>query len=287
MVLKKNQWHSDQEKFEGSPIDTRQEGTTHFGYKEVPEDDKVKWVVRHFNAVADKYDFMNTLLSFGIHHLWKRTSVKMLELREGDAVIDICGGTGDLSLLAAKDTGRSGNIVLYDMNKAMMERGRPKVGNSLFSENISFVQGDAEKISFPDCSFDAATVGFGIRNLAHLESGLKEMYRILKPGGKFMCLEFSRPTAPLFRRMYDFYSFYIMPFLGQLIVGSRQAYTYLPESIRLFPLPSELSTILEDVGFSDVRYRRLTNGIAVVHLASKGKNPGFEDHALISHQRGV
>lgn len=270
MILKENPRHADQERSESIATDTSQKGTTHFGYKKVPENEKVKWVVRHFDAVADKYDFMNTLLSFGIHHLWKRTSVKMLELREGDAVIDICGGTGDLSLLAAKDIGLSGNIVLYDMNKAMMERGRPKVGNSLFSENIFFVQGDAEKISFPDCSFDAATVGFGIRNLTHLESGLKEMYRILKPGGKLMCLEFSRPTAPLFRRMYDFYSFYIMPLLGQLIVGSRQAYTYLPESIRLFPLPSELSAILEDIGFSDVRYRRLTNGIAVVHLARKG-----------------
>lgn len=269
MVLKGNEWHTDQERSESSATDIRQKGTTHFGYKKVPEDDKVKWVVRHFNTVADKYDFMNTLLSFGIHHLWKRTSVKMLELREGDAVIDICGGTGDLSLIAAKDIGLSGKVILYDMNRAMMERGRPKVGNSLFADSISFVQGDAEQISFPDSSFDAATVGFGIRNLTHLALGLKEIYRILKPGGKFMCLEFSRPTAPLFRRLYDVYSFYIMPFLGQIIAGSRQAYTYLPESIRLFPLPSELSGILEDIGFSDVRYRGLTNGIAVVHLARK------------------
>jgi len=253
-----------------SPHQTKQENTTHFGYKKVPEKDKVKWVVRHFNTVADKYDFMNTLLSLGIHHLWKRTSIKMLGLGKGDVVIDICGGTGDLSLLAAKDVGVSGRIILYDMNRAMMERGRPKVGKLPFGGNIFFVQGDAERIAFPDCAFDAATVGFGIRNLTHLELGLKEMHRILRPGGKLMCLEFSRPTAPLFRWLYDFYSFNIMPFLGQLFVGSKQAYTYLPESIRLFPLPDELSGILEGAGFSNVYYRRLTNGIAVVHLARKG-----------------
>ncbi len=241
----------------------------HFGYTKVSEDEKVKWVLRHFNTVADKYDFMNTLLSFGIHHLWKRTAIKLLALRKGDMVIDVCGGTGDLSLLAAKAVGASGRVILYDMNRAMMEKGRPKIAKSPFSEAIFFVQGDAERISFPDCSFDAATVGFGIRNLTHLESGFREMHRILKPNGKLMCLEFSRPTAPLFRWLYDVYSFYIMPFLGQLIVGSKQAYTYLSESIRMFPLPAELSGLLESIGFSNVRYQRLTNGIAVVHLAAK------------------
>jgi len=151
----------------------------------------------------------------------------------------------------------------------MMEKSRPKLSNSPFGKNIRLVQGDAERISFRDFSFDAAAVGFGIRNLTHLESGLEEMYRLLKPGGKFVCLEFSRPTSPLFRWLYDLYSFYIMPFLGQLVVGSKQAYTYLPESIRLFPSPAELGRTLETIGFSNVSYLRLTNGIAVVHMAEK------------------
>jgi len=251
------------------PDGAEKETTTHFGYKEVPEHDKVNWVRRHFNVVAEKYDFMNTLLSFGVHHLWKRTAIKMLGLNKGDVVIDVCGGTGDLSLLAARDIGLSGRVLLYDMNRAMMEKGRVKVKRSPFQKNILFVQGDAESICTPGSRFDAATIGFGIRNLTHMELGFKEMYRILKPGGKLMCLEFSRPITPWFRWLYDFYSFHIMPFLGKLLVGSKQAYTYLPESIRVFPLPDELGGMLENIGFSNVTYRRMTNGIAVVHLAKK------------------
>lgn len=269
MIFIKTPWQPDQEGAKNVVNDSAQDKMTHFGYKKVPEDDKVKWVARHFNTVADKYDFMNTLLSFGIHHLWKRTAIKMLGLRRGDVVIDICGGTGDLSLLAAKVVGLSGRVILYDMNKAMMEKAKPKVANSLFAKSIFFVQGDAERMSFPDSFFNAAIVGFGIRNLTHLDLGLKEIHRILKPGGKFMCLEFSRPTAPLFRWLYDVYSFYIMPFLGKIFVGSKQAYTYLPESIRMFPLPPHIAEILESMGFSDISYRKLTNGIAVVHLAKK------------------
>lgn len=260
------------QKESGSELsDADDEGMTHLGFRKVPEPDKINWVRRHFNTVADKYDFMNTLLSFGIHHLWKRMAVKMMLLEKGDVVMDVCGGTGDLSLLAVKEIGASGRVVLYDMNMAMMERGRPKVERSFFTKNIFFVQGDAERISSPDCSFDATIIGFGIRNLTHMETGFKEMYRILKPGGKLMCLEFSSPTTPWFRRVYDFYSFYIMPFVGQIITGSKQAYSYLPESIRLFPPPDELADILKSVGFSNITYRKLTNGIAVVHLAKKLK----------------
>lgn len=271
-MLNKIPWLVEQKGSICKPNDASQNGMTDFGSKKVPVGDKVKWVLRHFNAVADKYDLMNTLLSFGIHHLWKRTALRMLRLKKGDIVIDICGGTGDLSLLAAKDVDMSGRVILYDINKAMMEKGRVKVANSPFAANICFVQGDAEWISSHDCSFDAVMIGFGVRNLTHLDQGLREIYRVLKPNGKFMCLEFSRPTALLFRWLYDVYSFYIMPFLGQIIVGSKQAYTYLPESIRMFPLPTEFAGILESLGFSGVSYRRLTNSIAVVHLARKGNS---------------
>ena len=248
---------------------TVSEKTTHFGYRVVPEDEKVKWVRRHFDRVARSYDMMNTLLSFGIHYLWKRSAVKLLNLKEGDWVIDVCGGTGDLTILASRAVGPTGRVVLYDINRLMMKVGRPKVKKSSQGTEIQYIQGDAEEISFEPGSFHAAMVGFGIRNLTHMEKGFHEMYRILKPSGTLMCLEFSQPVAPFFRWLYDFYSFHIMPFLGEIIVGSKHAYTYLPESIRLFPSPTELSGILRDVGFSNVTYRRLTNGIAVIHLARK------------------
>ncbi len=245
-------------------------GTAAFGYLQVPEEEKVDWVRRHFNTVAEKYDFMNTLLSFGIHYLWKEIAVKMMALREGDRVLDLCGGTADLSLYAARDVGASGLITLCDINWKMMEFGRPKVDSSAYARRITYVQGDAEKLPLGDATFDAAMVGFGIRNLTHMEMGFKEMYRVLKPQGKLMCLEFSQPVTPWFRYLYDFYSFYLMPVIGKVLVGSRRAYTYLPESIRLFPDPDELKSILENIGFSQVTYRRFTNGIAVAHLGIKG-----------------
>jgi demethylmenaquinone methyltransferase/2-methoxy-6-polyprenyl-1,4-benzoquinol methylase len=247
----------------------RSEETANFGFRKIPAREKVKWVRHHFDTIAQKYDVMNTLLSFGIHYLWKRTAVRLLGLKPGDRVIDVCGGTGDLSILAVKKVNLPGRVVLYDINRMMMESGRRKSSNASSREKILYVQGDAENISFGSKRFDAAMVGFGIRNLTHMEEGFKEMYRVLKPGGRILCLEFSQPTAPLFRWLYDFYSFYIMPFLGLLIVGSRQAYTYLPESIRVFPLPQELSVLLEGIGFSKVTYRKLTNGIAVIHVGVK------------------
>jgi len=151
----------------------------------------------------------------------------------------------------------------------MIDSGRFKKSNAHIRKRIAYVQGNAERIAFADASFDAVMVGFGIRNVTHMEQGFREMYRVLKPGGKMMCLEFSKPANTVFRWLYDFYSFYIMPFLGQIIAGSRQAYTHLPESIRMFPLPDELADILRTIGYQDVIYRRLTNGIAVIHLAYK------------------
>jgi demethylmenaquinone methyltransferase/2-methoxy-6-polyprenyl-1,4-benzoquinol methylase len=243
--------------------------TTFFGFQRVARDRKSDRVLQHFNSVAQHYDFMNTLLSFGVHHLWKRSAVRMLKLAPGDHLLDVCGGTGDLAILAARHLGPEGGVVVYDINRAMIEAGLHKVANKDIEDRVRYVQGDAENISFPDRRFDAAMVGFGIRNVTNVKKGFEEMFRILKPGGRMMCLEFSKPTFLPFRKLYDFYSFYIMPFLGELMAGSRGAYTHLPESIRMFPMPDELSELLKEIGFSRVNYKRLTNGIAVIHLAIK------------------
>jgi demethylmenaquinone methyltransferase/2-methoxy-6-polyprenyl-1,4-benzoquinol methylase len=241
----------------------------YFGYRRVSAVDKGKLVHQHFDTVAKKYDLMNTLLSFGLHHLWKWTAVRLLDLQPGDRVIDVCGGTADLALLAARAVGETGQVIVYDINRAMMEAGLPKVVHSPLAPRIRFLQGDAERLACPNRSFDAAMVGFGIRNLTHPEAGFQEMHRVLKTGGKLMCLEFSQPVTPWFRWLYDLYSFHLMPALGKLMVGSWQAYIYLPESIRRFSRPQELSALLEGLGFTQVRYRRLTNGIAVIHLGVK------------------
>jgi demethylmenaquinone methyltransferase/2-methoxy-6-polyprenyl-1,4-benzoquinol methylase len=245
------------------------EETTFFGFRKVPVRDKTKYVLRHFNSVAAKYDFMNTILSLGIHYIWKRQAVSSMRLNPGSMVIDVCGGTADLSILAARATGSGGRVILYDINRAMMQGGKPKVERASLNARIHFVQGDAETLSFPEGMFDAAMVGFGIRNVTRMGRGLSEMYRVLKPGGKFMCLEFSLPASPWFRALYDFYSFFIMPLAGKILAGNREAYLHLPESIRMFLPPDEFISILQATGFSHVSCRRLTNGIAMIYSGEK------------------
>ena len=249
--------------------DQHQDETVNFGYRRVSAADKVKLVQSNFDAIASHYDRMNTFLSFGLHYLWKRTAISMLKLEPGEQVIDVCGGTADLAIMVARAVGPSGSVTVYDINHAMMAVGGVKARKASLENRIHFVQGDAERISLPDNVFDAAVVGFGIRNVTHMEQGLAEMYRVLKPEGTFLCLEFSQPTSALFRRLYDFYSFYIMPRVGRLFTGSSQAYRYLPESIRLFPSPAALGALLEQIGFSRVSYRLLTNGIAAIHTGRK------------------
>lgn len=248
----------------------KRDGMTFFGYRRVPLDEKVKLVNQHFSTIAGRYDLMNSILSFGLHQSWKKTAVQMLELKAGNQVIDVCGGTADLALLAAREIGPSGIVIVYDINRPMLEAGRQKVTPLHPSDSICWVQGNAEEISCKDRYFDAAMVGFGIRNLANMEKGLREMYRVLKPGGKMICLEFSKPSSFWFRLLYDLYSFTIMPLAGRIFAGSREAYTYLFESIRIFPSPEEISALLEKIGFSQVTFRRLTLGVAVIHLGVKG-----------------
>jgi demethylmenaquinone methyltransferase / 2-methoxy-6-polyprenyl-1,4-benzoquinol methylase len=246
-----------------------QDQTAYFGYRQVSAAEKGRLVHQHFDTVARRYDLLNSLLSFGMHHLWKRAAVQLMGLRTGDRVLDVCGGTADLAIRAARLVGPTGRVFVYDINWAMMAAGRPKVSHAALAPRLGYIQGDAEQLSCPGASFDAAMVGFGIRNLTHPAEGFAEMFRVLKPGGTLMCLEFSKPKTAWFRWLYDLYSFYIMPAVGKLMVGSWQAYTYLPESIRMFAQPEELTATLEKIGFTRLSYRRLTNGIAVIYLGVK------------------
>jgi demethylmenaquinone methyltransferase / 2-methoxy-6-polyprenyl-1,4-benzoquinol methylase len=240
-----------------------------FGYRQVGADEKRKLVDEQFDAIARSYDLADVLLSLGLHFLWKRTTVRSLGFLEGHMVLDLCGGTADLALLAAGKVGRGGRVVVYDINRAMIEAGKPKVERSPLAERISFIQGDAERMSFRDACFDAVTVGFGIRNLVHLDRGLAEVYRVLKPGGRFSILEFSLPVWGWLRRLYDLYSRHVMPRAAGIICGTGAPFVYLHESIRVFPSPEELFERLRSAGFANVTFRRLTNGIAVVYLAHK------------------
>jgi len=259
-----NQWYALEKRLEQLEKHVSATGTARFGFTSYAESDKKKRVNLHFDTIANQYDLMNTILSAGIHYAWKRRAVENLMIQPGENVLDVCGGTGDMARLSAFGTGRKGRVVVYDINRKMIEQGKKKT-----MKGVTFVQGDAERISFPDNSFDAVSIGFGIRNLTHLETGFKEIYRVLKKGGTMCCLEFSKPDNFYFRYIYDLYSFKIMPLLGKLITGSKEAYTAFPESIRAFPLPEELSLILEKIGFKRIKIKKLTNGIAVIHSAKK------------------
>ncbi|MDL2268455.1 bifunctional demethylmenaquinone methyltransferase/2-methoxy-6-polyprenyl-1,4-benzoquinol methylase UbiE [Desulfosarcina sp. OttesenSCG-928-A07] len=249
----------------------RRTGKARFGVRVFEENKKAGAVRIHFDRVAPKYDFMNSLLSFGIQAVWKRTAVRMLGIRSGDRILDVCGGTGDLSILAASQTGSTGSVTIFDINQAMMAAGRKKIDP--FPDRariIQYVQGNAEALPFPENTFDHVMVGFGIRNLTHLKQGFSEMVRVLRPGGKLLCLEFSRPVNPLFRQLYDFYSFAVMPFLGRVLVGSAESYACLPETIRMFPLPDELAALLEEAcGLKEVSWQSMTGGISVAHVGTK------------------
>lgn len=227
----KNTWGDEQDRQFHYDEKIRRERLANYGYQKVPEDEKTQWVMRHFNSVARQYDFMNTLLSFGIHYLWKKEAIDLMNLESGNRVLDVCGGTGDLAISAKRRVGSRGRVTVYDINRAMIDAGRKKKTNANLRKHIQYVQGNAERISFPKNHFDAVMVGFGIRNVTHMEQGFSEILRVMKPGGKLMCLEFSKPANPYFCKVYDFYSLHIMPLLGEALVGSRAAYTHLPESI--------------------------------------------------------
>ena len=249
--------------------DEREKRMTHFGEKLVPEGEK-EWRVREvFDSVAGRYDLMNDLMSLGTHRLWKRFVALQTGLKEGDRAIDVAGGTADIAILMARMVGERGRVVVYDINSGMLNLGRAKCIDRGFLKGIKFVQGNAEEISFPDNTFHAATVGFGIRNVTRLEAAFKEMARVVKPGGRVVCLEFSHVKNPLLGKLYDIYSFSVIPAIGTAVTGNRDAYVYLPESIRKFPTQEELKKMMEGVGLFRVRYINIFNGIAAVHIGTK------------------
>lgn len=240
--------------------------TTHFGYKTVAEHDKARHVREVFDSVAARYDIMNDLMSAGMHRLWKTFAIAQSGVREGSRVLDVAGGTGDLSLAFAKRVGKSGQVWLTDINNAMLTHGRDRLADK--GHLVPAAQCDAEKLPFPDNWFDCVTVAFGLRNMTHKESALAEMKRVLKPGGRLLVLEFSqvwKPLAPL----YDFYSFQVIPRVGKLVTNDAESYQYLAESIRMHPGQEELKGMMERAGLEKVEYFNLALGVVALHRGFK------------------
>ncbi|MBP7352681.1 MAG: bifunctional demethylmenaquinone methyltransferase/2-methoxy-6-polyprenyl-1,4-benzoquinol methylase UbiE [Comamonas sp.] len=240
--------------------------STHFGFETVDEKDKASRVRGVFDSVASKYDIMNDLMSGGLHRAWKAYTVMVANLKEGDQVLDIAGGTGDLSMAFSKKVGNSGRVVHTDINEAMLRTGR----NRLVDKGIILptLVCDAEKLPFPDAHFDLVSVAFGLRNMTHKDAALKEMNRVLKPGGKLLVLEFSKVAKPL-AKPYDLYSFKVLPFLGKLVAGDDSSYRYLAESIRMHPGQEELKVLMQGAGFGHVDYHNMTGGIVALHVGIK------------------
>ncbi|MEM6819859.1 MAG: bifunctional demethylmenaquinone methyltransferase/2-methoxy-6-polyprenyl-1,4-benzoquinol methylase UbiE [Pseudomonadota bacterium] len=246
--------------------------TTHFGYETVNTGDKAERVRGVFDSVAGNYDLMNDLMSGGIHRLWKRTTVQDAAVRVGDHVLDLAGGTGDLAIEFARQVGPEGHVVLADINAAMLEQGRDRVINSGVVGNLSIAQVNAETLPFAEGTFDLITIAFGLRNVTHKEKALESMLRTLKPGGRVMVLEFSKPD-PILKPAYDLFSFSVLPFLGKVVANDEASYRYLAESIRVHPDQETLKGMMEQAGFVDVGFKNLTGGIAALHTGYKPDEP--------------
>jgi len=250
--------------------DTRPQGDTSrtFGFREVREEERQRLVNEVFSRVAERYDLMNDLMSGGLHRLWKSDFVSMVNPPRGEApfrLLDVAGGTGDIAMRALNAGGPGTTAVICDISPEMLDVGRRRVAEGGLSERITLIEGNAEALPFPDKSFDAYTISFGIRNVTHIDHALSEAYRVLKTGGHFLCLEFSEVQVPMLDRLYDFHSFEVIPRLGELAAGDAQPYQYLVESIRKFPKQERFAEMIREAGFANVTYRNLTGGIAAIH----------------------
>ena len=241
------------------------DGSTDFGFERVPRREKARRVRGVFDSVADRYDLMNDLMSAGAHRLWKRFTLSLANLHPGERALDIAGGSGDLAAGLARQVGERGLVVLADINAAMLGRGRDRLIDSGLASHVQCVQADAERLPFRDASFDCITIGFGLRNVTDKPAALASMRRALKPGGQLLVLEFSHPTVPGLKPLYDAYSFRVLPLLGELVARDAASYRYLAESIRMHPDQGTLLRMMQEAGLEGCRYHNLSGGIVAVH----------------------
>ncbi len=243
--------------------------STHFGFETVDTAEKAGRVRQVFDSVASRYDIMNDLMSFGIHRLWKRYAIELAGVRKGQKVLDLAAGTGDLSARFAGLVGPKGEVIFSDINAAMLEQGRQRMVNDGLVGNVYYVQADAQHLPFPDNHFDCVTIAFGLRNVTDKQLALNAMYRVLKPGGRLLVLEFSRVEMQPLKSGYDFYSFKLLPKIGKLITNDEESYRYLAESIRMHPDQETLKGMMESAGFERTEFFNLTAGIVAVHRGYK------------------
>lgn len=243
--------------------------TTDFGFQTVDKDEKQTMVAKVFHSVASKYDLMNDLMSFGIHRVWKRYTIEASGVRRNQRVLDLAGGTGDLTAKFSRLVGENGEVVLADINDSMLKMGREKLRDHGIVGNVSYVQANAEELPFPDDYFDCITISFGLRNVTDKAKALRSMFRVLKLGGRLLVLEFSKPVLDPLSKIYDAYSFHILPRIGQVIVNDADSYRYLTESIRMHPDQETLKGMMEEAGFDQVSYTNMTGGIVALHKGFK------------------
>lgn len=249
--------------------DKENKNQTHFGYQSVSFEEKAKKVREVFSSVAQNYDIMNDLMSLGVHRYWKRFAVNLAAIRPGQSVLDVAAGTCDLSLLIAKRLKGEGRLIVSDINESMLAIGREKCINEGCVQGVVFVQADAEQLPFEKNHFDCITIAFGLRNVTHKENALRDFYRILKPGGKLIILEFSKPVLPFIAKLYDQYSFSLLPVLGKWIAKDEASYRYLAESIRKHPDQLTLKHMCVEAGFDEVLVQNLSSGIVAIHEGYK------------------
>jgi demethylmenaquinone methyltransferase / 2-methoxy-6-polyprenyl-1,4-benzoquinol methylase len=243
--------------------------TTHFGFQEVPVDEKADRVADVFHSVAGRYDLLNDILSGGVHRLWKRFTIELSGVRTGNKVLDIAGGTGDLSYKFSRIVGPEGLVVLADINESMLRVGRDRLTDRGVSGNLVVSQADAQYLPFPDNTFDCITIAFGLRNVTDKDLALRSMLRVLKPGGRLLVLEFSKPKSELLGKVYDTYSFKLLPMIGKVVTNDADSYAYLAESIRMHPDQKTLKGMMEEAGFANCDFHNLTGGIVALHKGVK------------------